>query len=183
MHFVRRTGQTLVELLVVIGLIALLVGVLLLSVARARAASQRTRCLANLRQFAAANQLYTAEFPGWTVPSHWGWSPATPPWPANTPPDIPPSGPRREWVHVWQFSRAMNARNPGSARYTSDLLCPNATLAWLSSNTQGYTLAYSYGMNRTQMPGMALTGAPDYWNAGASRRSAGRRRRSSGSTR
>src|SRR4051812_23191016 len=103
----RRHGQTLVELLVVIGLIAVLAGVLLVSVANARAAARRTRCLSNLRQFAAASQLYAAEFSRWTVPVFWGWSPAKPPWPANTPPAIPPSGPRREWVHVWNFARAL----------------------------------------------------------------------------
>jgi prepilin-type processing-associated H-X9-DG protein len=165
MHLARRTGQTLVELLVVIGLIALLIGALLLAIGNARAASQRTRCLANLRQFSVANQLYAVEFSRWTVPVFWGWSPANAPWPANTPPAIPPSGPRKEWVHVWQFGRALNARNPGSGRYPSDLLCPYAPLAWQSGNAQGYTLGNSYGMNRTQLPGMAAAGAPDYWNA------------------
>jgi prepilin-type N-terminal cleavage/methylation domain-containing protein len=58
----RKRGFTLVELLVVIGIIALLISILLPALSRAREASQRTVCLSNLKQLGTAMQLYATEF-------------------------------------------------------------------------------------------------------------------------
>ena len=51
-------GFTLVELLIVIGIIALLVAILLPMVSRARAESQLVKCASNLRQVGAGLELY-----------------------------------------------------------------------------------------------------------------------------
>lgn len=55
----KKAGFTLVELLVVIGIIAVLIGVLLPALARARQASNSIWCLSNMRQMGTAIFMYT----------------------------------------------------------------------------------------------------------------------------
>jgi prepilin-type N-terminal cleavage/methylation domain-containing protein/prepilin-type processing-associated H-X9-DG protein len=62
---VRRSGFTLIELIVVIGVIAILIGLLLPSMMKAREAARTLKCLATLRSLGQAFHLYAAEQKGY----------------------------------------------------------------------------------------------------------------------
>ena len=77
-----RLGFTLVELLVVIGVIALLLSILMPSLRKARAMAMRLACASNLKQIDLAVNLYLngnentypcAQDPVSTAPAYWLW--------------------------------------------------------------------------------------------------------------
>src|SRR5438045_8231935 len=66
---VSKRAFTLVELLVVIGIIAVLIGVLVPALHRARETAHRTVCLSNLRQIGQGILVYVNENHQWMPPA------------------------------------------------------------------------------------------------------------------
>lgn len=160
----KGRGFTLVELLVVIGIIALLIAILLPALQKAKAQAQQVACLNNLKQLANANILYSNEFKGWYTPVRYGYSTATsPPWPPPSPPPQPPDpNGQYPWYYNPSFRRALglDPTAPDPNRYPYGMICPRATLAITGNftyvatgsdmpNANGYVIGRSYGMNRT----------------------------------
>ena len=79
MRSTRRHAFTLVELLVVIGIIAVLVSILLPSLNRARQTAIATKCLNNVKQLVMANQMYLNEYKGKLPFTNWDGGVGPPP--------------------------------------------------------------------------------------------------------
>ena len=77
----HRRAFSLVELLVVIGIIALVIGMLLPTLGRARRNAKAAQCLSNLRQMQAAQLAYALDNKGWLIQAgfeHGGHGPNEP---------------------------------------------------------------------------------------------------------
>ena len=74
----RAFGFTLVELLVVIGIIAILISILMPALRRARNQAQKIDCMNRVRQISIAVNMYAQQFKGWLPGPFGGTSPPGP---------------------------------------------------------------------------------------------------------
>ena len=134
---------TLAELLVVIGVIAILMALLLPSLNQARGAARRAVCMNALRQHGAAAMMYRNQFRTY-LPAKIGlFAP---------PSDIPaPAVAYSDWYSMEYYREFLGLR--GRSSYVpAGLVCPQATLSASEQTREGYPVARSYGYNVEGLP-------------------------------
>src|ERR1700722_1408387 len=71
-----QRGFTLVELLVVIGIIAVLISILMPALTKARRQSELVQCASNMRQVGMGLLNYADQYDGYLFPPNMGWGPS-----------------------------------------------------------------------------------------------------------
>lgn len=133
-----RQGFTLVELLVVIGIISVLISLLLPSLNKARQAANTVQCASNMRQLAQANTMWSNERGGYSIKAYFNAGPITGDW--WTAPFGEPIGGTPSWYldsndTAWcaDWYSALNTRY---LRAKKLFLCPNDTSGYSYKNTE-----------------------------------------------
>lgn len=144
------SGFTLVELLVVIGVIAVLISLLLPALNKARDAAKSAQCMANLRQLGTAEGMYLNDFKRWHLPVRQPQAQSTGNAAANT-----------AWNYNVYFRKALlgNNREVKGANVLQVpplFLCPSSP----QYDNGGTQINGVYGLNETNIdetPGNAVT--------------------------
>jgi prepilin-type N-terminal cleavage/methylation domain-containing protein/prepilin-type processing-associated H-X9-DG protein len=130
----RKHAFTLVELLVVIGIIAVLIGILLPALSRAQESARATQCLSNLRVIGQGLFAYTNENNGYVVPGY------NLPWLSGAATNFTggPGQPLDGWAAILDrdgYVRAGATQSPDTVFY-----CPDtADIAGLANGATGAT--------------------------------------------
>ncbi|HZZ43887.1 MAG TPA: prepilin-type N-terminal cleavage/methylation domain-containing protein [Tepidisphaeraceae bacterium] len=134
-------GFTLVELLVVIGIIALLISILLPSLNKARESANSLQCMSNLRQLGSAEGMYLNDFRKWHLPVRQPQAQSTGYTAANA-----------AWNYNLYFRKTLLGNNkvvagPNANQVPPSFLCPSSS-QYLAGGTQFNGV---YGLNFTNI--------------------------------
>ena len=158
----KKAAFTLVELLVVIGIIAILISILLPVLGRSRESARRVQCMSNLRQISTAFLMYCHENKDWFPfpavfggpgPTLLGYGNASTPAPDGYPPDW--IGWPEDWI-VWRNKKPSDPLRGAIVKYLGKpepssgaiMLCPSDDSIYRRiTNADGTVYPYSYVMN------------------------------------
>lgn len=152
-HSAHRSAFTLVELLVVIGIIALLISILLPALGRAREQANAVKCLSNLKSLGQAVLLYSNQNRGCVLPSVI--------WKNGVGPDFWPELLISARVLPGQSGQGAVSGNGAESSFTNSIfVCPSAApVAYQDSVNDG---------SRINLSNVLMTSKPTYtkWSYG-----------------
>ena len=117
-HRKENHGFTLVEMLVVIGIIGALAGLVMPVLARARESAKRSKCIGNMRQIGSSLTMYADDYDGFIYPAVYneGWKAPMGEYPPGS---------------AWPFALGAYVREAGVFRCPNDdLFPPHMRFAW-----------------------------------------------------
>jgi prepilin-type N-terminal cleavage/methylation domain-containing protein/prepilin-type processing-associated H-X9-DG protein len=136
-----RSAFTLVELLVVIGIIALLIAILLPTLSRAREQARSVRCMSNLRSIGQAMMNYSSDNHGYIVPAY------NLPWVPGSSSNFTggPSQPLDGWACILDRDEYMRSgtQSPATAFYCPDANDLNGTSLGATANNVGFSQGWT----------------------------------------
>ncbi|NOZ63491.1 MAG: type II secretion system protein [Caldiserica bacterium] len=127
----KKKGFTLIELLVVMAIIAVLVGILLPALLRAREGARRSVCLNNMRQLAQGSYMYYQDWDGWMPLAKNYWS--------------------NKEIPTRNHRPVIEALYPSYVSNASVFFCPNHDYAsnYLQALTEWKEMGYYYWLYQT----------------------------------
>ena len=146
----RRRAFTLVELLVVIGIIAILIAILMPALTRARDQANRIKCMSNIRTIMQGIVMYASQNKSYLPYANWGGNPlGTPGWLYDNPGwgnwtahPMEPDGPNWKYLEEGAIYRLIRERDVFKCPLHTDRQSSGATEKFTSYLMNGATVDF-----------------------------------------